>query len=182
MANNGFDIGGFWRPAVQREFLPHDGVEPGNGVKIMLNLDMLTREFMEKVDAEFAAMFESPEEAAKPKPKQLASSSKRKPKKDDEVKAEKKDTVSPSPFSLYVYERAMFDFRVRVLAGGPDENDPTKRLIQSWDVVDKQKKPVPVTFAALSHIPAEGIKRLYNWAMAESSNPTKDEKKESGGT
>lgn len=67
MPENGFDFSGFRSLPVEREFLPREGMKAGQGVKLMLNLDLLSLEKMEQLEAAFnegieqaAGLFKSP--------------------------------------------------------------------------------------------------------------------------
>lgn len=183
MATKGFDISGFRMPPVEREFLPHEDVQPGDGVKLLLNLDLLTLERMELIDEEFRAMFD---EKVEPETEELETSqalaiteptSKSKKLPVAGKKPEKKKPSPTSAISLYAYERAVIPFRAKLLAGQPGEDDPDKRIIRSWNVV-KNGKAMPVCYESLIVMPSQALEKLYLFCTREANNPTKDEKKE----
>lgn len=172
MKSNGFEFSGFRKPPVEREFLPHEDMKPGEGVMLKLNLDLLTLERMEQLETEFDGIFETTVAKALPEASKAKS---------------KKLTVAgtkPEPaakISLFDYEKKMFKLRARMLAGRPGEDDPDTRIIQSWNVV-ADGKAVPVSFEAFLQMPSSGLRKLYEFCTGEANNPTKNEKKVSEDT
>lgn len=168
MSKNGFEFSGFRRPLIGVEYKPHPSVKDGEGVQLQLNLDLLTIERMEEIEANFNEVFSRfgaslADDAAEGS--------------DQEEGLVKKDRR----ISLYSYEKALFNMRVSLLAGTKGNADPNARFIHSWNVV-KDGKPLPVEFESFDGMSTTAVADLYNFVTTAANNPTESEKKASGTT
>lgn len=164
--SKGFDLAGFRKPAIEVEYLPHESVNPGEGLKLSINADLLTLDKMDEIEARFNAMF------APPEPEQLAEGN-------NAADAEKPKTalaIASPKVSLYTYEKEMLKLHVSLLVGEPGNTDPNGRFIASWNAV-VDGKPVPIAYESLVSQPANLIKGLYDFVTGAANNPTKDDKK-----
>lgn len=182
MAKNGFDFSGFFSAPVEREFYPTEQAEKdGNAILVKINLDLLTLEKMEQLEAEFNSIFE---DAAGlfAKIDEVKAEIDAGQKKEDALEkvdaiTEELEKVPELPkFQLFAYEKASFKFYARALAGEPGNDDATHRLLHSWNVV-KGKTPVPISYESFLQMPPHGLRKLYRFCVGEANNPTPQEKK-----
>ncbi len=171
----GFDFSGFASPPVEREFFPRDDMKPGEGVKIKINLDLLTLEKMEALEGEFNNIFQ---ESAVSLKEAIAPPDVKGRKSTKMAVAGEKPLALPK-IELFAFEKAKFRFFAGALAGLPGSTDANDRLIHSWDV-QKDGTPIPVTHEAFLQMPPHGLSRLYRFCVGEANNPTPSEKKPSG--
>lgn len=177
MSAKGFEFSGFCAPPVEREFFPQEGMKPGEGIMLQLNLDHLSLERMDLMDARFNEIFDGSmsimkmiegvvEEAnPKPKSKKLAAA------------AEKPKPVEVPKIELFTFEKARTRFYIEMLAGEPGNTDPFNRLVHGWNVT-RDGQDVPVSYETFSQLPPHGLKRLWHFVMGEANNPTAQEKKQ----
>lgn len=169
-----FEFSGLFSPAVDREFLPTDNLKPGEGLTLSLNLDFLTLESMEMLEAEVnnivnnAAGFLDAVTEVEEEPKKTRG------KKQIAVAATK--PIPVPKIELFVFEKARYRFFARALAGQQGENDPSQRLIRDWNLVKAGTK-VPVSYETFIQMPPHGLAKLYRYVIGEANNPTSSEKK-----
>jgi|GEM_PF-6916754 len=176
--NNAFEFGGFRKPPIDVEYKPHDSVPEGQGVMMKLNLELLTLDRMEQIDAEFEATLKSVEqeidETAKGKKLLTEGGGAKKPARSD---------AGGNNVGIFAFDRALLRMKIIMLAGAPgaDQDKPFDRLIHSWNVVEGGA-PVAITFENIARLPSAQIERLYAFATGEANKPTAKEKKRSGST
>lgn len=133
------------RPPIKVEYCPHD-VPPGEGLKMSINLDLLTLEKMEELDSEFVNTMKT---------------------------AQAEQEGGGESFSPFVFDKANVKFKARSLGGNPGEDDPEKRLIRDWEMTDDDENPIPVSYEFLEKMAKPILDGLYNFITAEASKPTK---------
>lgn len=193
MSDKGFEFSGFISAPVEREFLPREGMKEGEGVKLMLNLDYLTIERMDQLDAKFNKMFDgslgilkavdkavselATEDEPDPTPKTDAIA--KRGKKKLPVAATKPAPATPAvpQIELFVFEKARARFYAETLAGEPGNTDPEKRLIHGWNVV-RDGEDVPICYESFIQMPPHGLTKLYRFVIGAANNPTSQEKKQ----
>lgn len=175
MVAKGFDFAGLASPPIEREFFPHEGMKAGEGIKLMLNLDFLTLEKMESLEAGFNAIFD---ETANSLRDLIAPPPAKGRRKSNKLAVTGTKPEELPKIELFAFEKAKFRFFAGALAGQPGSTDPTDRLIHGWDVV-RDGKPVPISYEAFLQMPPHGLSRLYRFCVGEANNPTTSEKKPS---
>lgn len=178
MSKSGFEFSGFFAPPVEREFLLAEGMEPGTGVQIFINLDLLTIEKMQELEAEFNAIFD---DSVAPIRKALdaVADAEQKDRDSEEAGADtdKPEVTQLPKLELFALEKAKFKFFARALAGPEGDTNPSNRLLHSWNVV-RDKKAVPISYESFLQMPPHGLIRLYRFCIGEANNPTAQEKKQ----
>lgn len=186
---NGFEFTGFSSPAVEREFLPTDSTKPGEGVTLWLNLDLLTIEYMEALEAEFnkqcdeaITQFAGIAPEPEPEPETKSGAKKSKALAVAGTKPEpKRDLPALPKVELFLMEKARYRFFIIAMAGQPGEDNPDTRLLRAWNVYRDGKK-VPVSYESFLDMPPHALARMYRFIISEASNPTPQEKKASADT
>jgi hypothetical protein len=185
-----FEFSGFKRPPVKREYFPHESIKEGSGVQLALNLDLLTLEKMEEIDAQFDAMFaEISNTIENPVADELQVSQPAESQALVKVGSEVDEELVPVPvkkesyrsLSMFQLDKAIIRFRAQMLGGLPGEDDPDKRFIKDWNVVENGKK-VQVCYETFLRMSKPQLDHLYNFVTEEASNPTKKKDKRSANT
>ncbi len=180
----GFEFGDLYNEdAFKTEFLPHEKVRKGQGLKLDLNRDVVsldfinqTKSFVENLVSDYEqAVAKSPENSGTGEPEE---------KSDEERRAEAEKSVSTSlNENLMVMEGLAQAIRqyARILGGKPGEDIPSDRVIRSWDLV-RGGKPVPVSYEELVTWKLSVLKKLFNFCVFEAQSVEKKKGKRSANT
>lgn len=165
----------------ENEFLPHPSVKKGEGLKIHVNLDLMTLEYLDNTEKFFEQWKDeqlkkygiSDEDFAE------AAEAEKPAKKGKKAVAEKpKPFVAPLQAEL-INDQLRLDIRYKaiVLAGRPGSDDPRKRWIASWDLVDADGKPVEISYEVVSKWSRHLITNLYEFCQKAGQTDKETEKK-----
>lgn len=172
------------------EFKPNPNLKDGEGVQLTINLEFLTIERIDALNLEIENRVKNllpvpvPEVA---EDKLQTSSKKGKQSKTTETAieivpaSEPEPTALPSFDSMYFFDKEQIRLRAIMLGGAEGNEDPTQRLIHSWDVVHN-KKPVPVCFEVFLGMSKHMQQALYDFVTDEAQKPTKKKSQQSEST
>lgn len=137
---------------VEAEFKPNEQIVDGEGLKLQLNLDLLTVGKMEEVEAE-----------NRQREKDLTVL---------EAKQKNKSKKKEESISAFHFIKTDIRFKARQLGGKPGENNPADRYIADWDLVQNGAK-VPVSYEIFEQMPLQLLNELYNFVVGEANSVKK---------
>lgn len=156
----GFQLGKLRRPAVRKEYIPHESVKEGEGLQVELNLDLLTLELMEQLDAEIKKTISDIGEQS----------------------GETDSAEALAKFEMFHFEKMNIRFKAQMLGGKSGETDPDKRFVRSWDMVGEGDKPIPVSYEVFEAMPKPVLDKFYDWVTNEAAKVTKKNEPASSST
>jgi hypothetical protein len=154
----GFDVSNLTKP-VACEFLP-PGCPKGQGLKLELNLNLISIEFMEKLESELNETVVRAKKISEIEEKVL---------KGDEsaFKAEESPQIS-----FFFQQKEEIRFKARILGGEAGKRNDPNRIIVSWDL-ERKGKPVPVCQEEIIKLGKPMVDALFQFCMLEAGQPTK---------
>ena len=142
---------------VEDEFRPNENIPEGKGLKVRLNSNLITLEFLDKYK-------QSLEEAQKLSEQATVETGETEDK--ENIQTEWVDRI-----------REQMKTQAKFLGGG----SPEERMVAEWGLVKKGKK-VPVNENSMLSLGFVGLDRFFNWCLYEAGKPTKKIDKESSST
>lgn len=158
------------------EFLPTTRTKKGQGLKVEINANLITLEYLERGKKEiekllgFADVYKQIEEAAA----QEAAAAEEGPADDKAAPVDFEVIKQRLDLQAQTYDRMAGEIRVmaRILGGNPGEDIPADRVVKSWDLT-RAGRPVAVSFEELCRWDYKLLKKFYNFCVYEASEPEK---------
>lgn len=153
----GFEFEDFNIPSVQAVYKPEHF--KGEGLKMMVNLNLITLEKMESIEADFKKWFDEFTKNHEPKK--------------ENTEEENTSKEQESKLEVFFLEKNQLRFRARMLCGKPGENNPDDRYIESWEMKNKAGEDIPVSYESIIGLSKKAIDDLYTFVTTEAGKPTK---------
>lgn len=146
----------------EHEFLPHKDIEPGAGLMLQINPDLLTMEYFDRMDIFFNDWL-----------KEINGKSKTAGKKTRKQEKELEAATAKEREPNYEVELTKLDMRHKamILGGKPGDDDPRNRLIAAWGLIEKGQ-PVPVSYEQILKFSNRLINSLFEFCKT-AANPEK---------
>ena len=159
----GFEFENLKRPPVDTEYKPRGDEEDGTGLKMQLNLDLLTMSRMEEMEQDYNRAL-----------KNLAAVAK-KPKISTENGGDEEETAdadNSQGISIFHYEKSNIRFKARMLGGRPGERNAEDRYIRSWNLEIGGEK-VEINYEFFEQMPVTVLNALYEFVTGEANSVSK---------